>query len=118
MLPLITALSGNNPISAIAVTDLPQPDSPIRPSVPPRASEKLTPRTASAGPRLVLSRTRKFSTSISGALSLITAPAPAADRTDPAAHRPTDLIRAPRSRSTGPDRPPASAPKATPETQR
>ena len=60
MLPLTTALSGNSPISASAVTDLPQPDSPTRPSVSPRSSEKLTPRTASAGPRLVLSRTRKI----------------------------------------------------------
>src|SRR6478736_5763143 len=99
MLPLMTALSGNNPISANAVTDLPQPDSPIRPSVPPRASEKLTPRTASAGPRLVLSRTRKLSTSISGVVLVISAPATAADRTDRAARRPEDSAPAPRLQS-------------------
>jgi hypothetical protein len=39
--------SGSRPISAMTVMDLPQPDSPIRPSVSPRSSEKLTPRTAS-----------------------------------------------------------------------
>ena len=56
----MTALSGSRPISASAVIDLPQPDSPTRPSVSPRSSEKLTPRTACAGPRLVLSRTREI----------------------------------------------------------
>src|SRR5690348_180638 len=69
MLPVTTALSGSNPISASAVTDLPQPDSPTSPSVSPRLSAKLTPRTADAGPRLVLSRTPRPSTSIRGALT-------------------------------------------------
>ena len=40
-------------ISANAVSDLPQPDSPIRPSVAPRSSVKLTSRTAWARPRWV-----------------------------------------------------------------
>ena len=53
MLPVMRALSGNRPMSDMTVMDLPQPDSPIRPSVSPRSSEKLTPRTASAGPRWV-----------------------------------------------------------------
>src|ERR1700674_408178 len=97
------ALSGNRPISAIAVTDLPQPDSPISPRVSPRASEKLTPRTASAGPRLVLSRTRKLSTSISGFLAVITAPAKGADRTGPAGRRPRDSVPASRVRLIDPD---------------
>src|SRR3954468_3266889 len=82
MLPLIAALSGNRPISAIAVTDLPQPDSPIRPSVSPGASEKLTPRTASTRPRPVRSLTRKSSTSSKGVVGIavaISAPVPDAD---------------------------------------
>src|SRR3954465_7881394 len=58
MLPVTDALSGSSPISDNAVTDLPQPDSPTSPSVSLRFRAKLTPRTACAGPRLVLRRAR------------------------------------------------------------
>ena len=46
MLPVTSAFSGSRPITAIAVIDLPQPDSPTRPSVSPRFSPKLTSRIA------------------------------------------------------------------------
>src|SRR5258706_7252028 len=67
MLPRTRAPPGSNPISAIAVIDLPQPLSPIRPSVSPRARRKSMPRNASAGPRGVFNVTRSPETSSRGA---------------------------------------------------
>jgi hypothetical protein len=61
--PLARAASGSRPISASAVIDLPQPDSPISPAVSPRSSENDTPRSASAGPRGVGRVTRRSLTS-------------------------------------------------------
>ncbi len=66
MLPLTRALSGSSPSKAMAVSDLPLPDSPTRPSVSPAASEKPTSRTARAGPRWVCSSTDRSRTSSSG----------------------------------------------------
>ena len=89
----VTALSGNRPISASAVTDLPHPDSPTRPRVSPRFSAKLTPRTACAGPRLVLSRTPRSLTSIKGVFAdplMFNAPVPAGDRADRASRPQAD----------------------------
>src|SRR5258708_12896268 len=109
MLPLMTALSGSRPISARAVTDLPQPDSPTRPKVSPRFSAKLTPRTACAGPRLVLSRTPRSLTSIKGALAdplMFNAPAPAGDRADRATRRRAACCQALRLPHQPPDHPP------------
>jgi hypothetical protein len=63
MLPVTRAFSGSRPMSAITVIDLPQPDSPISPSVSPRSSVKLALRTASAGPRWVCSSTERSRTS-------------------------------------------------------
>ncbi|MGY3081048.1 hypothetical protein ACVWZZ_007456 [Bradyrhizobium sp. LM6.10] len=90
MLPVMTALSGSSPISDSAVTDLPQPDSPTNPSVSPRFRTKLTPRTACAGPRLVLRCTPRFSTSMSGMVErslIVIAPVPVVDRADRAIRR-------------------------------
>src|ERR1700758_2482203 len=51
--PDTRALFGSNPIVAIAVTDLPDPDSPTMPSTSPGASSALTPLTAWTVPSLV-----------------------------------------------------------------
>ena len=59
MEPETFAPSGSRPISASAVMDLPQPDSPINPTVSPRAIANEIPRSASAGPRLVCRVTRR-----------------------------------------------------------
>ena len=45
------AVGAINCINSLAVVDLPQPDSPTRPSVSPRSMAKLRDRTAVAGPR-------------------------------------------------------------------
>src|SRR5450755_1639993 len=50
-----------------AVTLLPQPDSPTRPSVPPSSSRHETPSTARTVPARVSKSTRRASTSRSGA---------------------------------------------------
>jgi hypothetical protein len=50
MLPDTCALSGNNPINAIAVCDFPEPDSPTRPTDSPRLTEKLTASTTTSSP--------------------------------------------------------------------
>ncbi len=66
MLPVTCAFSGSKPMSAITLIDLPQPDSPTRPRVSPRSSEKLMSRTAYAGPRWVCSFTWRLLTSSRG----------------------------------------------------
>ncbi len=71
MLPLTLAPSGSRPISASAVSDLPQPDSPIRPSVPPAVSEKSMPRTVSTMPYGVASAMRRLVTSSNGSCMVL-----------------------------------------------
>ena len=66
MLPEVVAWCGSRPNRAMAVIDLPQPDSPIRPRVSPLSKTKLTSRTAAAGPRWVCSCTLKCRTSSRG----------------------------------------------------
>src|SRR3954454_13886387 len=61
--PVICAETGSSPITAIEVTDLPEPDSPTMPNTSPGRSEKLTPRTACTTPSSVGKRTLRSSTS-------------------------------------------------------
>src|SRR5215217_7997840 len=51
IVPPITAPSGNRPVTARAVSVLPDPLSPIMPKRSPRCSEKLTSATASLAPK-------------------------------------------------------------------
>ena len=53
-----------------AVTLLPQPDSPTRPSVRPCWSEMVTPSTARMTPSLVWKKVRRFSTWSSSAIGI------------------------------------------------
>ena len=55
----------NNPISAKAVCDLPDPDSPTIPSVSPARSEKFKSLTAVTSPSLVVKVTRRSFTASS-----------------------------------------------------
>jgi hypothetical protein len=51
--PVTAVPCGSSRSSAPASVDLPQPDSPARPSVSPAASSRSTPRTAGSGPAAV-----------------------------------------------------------------
>jgi len=63
MLPVgMRAARGRIPIVASAVTLLPHPDSPTRPSVSPGRTSKVIPLTAYTSPLLVQKRTRRSST--------------------------------------------------------
>jgi hypothetical protein len=85
MLPLITALSGNSPISANAVTDLPQPDSPIRPERPAAGERKADAAHRIGRAAAGIEPDAQILDFDQRRLVVITAPAPAADRTDPQA---------------------------------
>ena len=65
--PSTWALAGRYPIMAKATVDLPQPDSPTKPSTSPRAISSSTPRTARTAPRPVWKVTARSSIRISGA---------------------------------------------------
>ena len=60
--PLTRAFLGSRPIVAMAVTDLPEPDSPTMPSTSPGESSALSPLTAWTVPSLVGKSTNRFST--------------------------------------------------------
>jgi len=66
MAPETLARSGSKPITAKAVSDLPQPLSPIKPRVSPCCISKLTPRNASTWPCEVCRATRKSRTDSKG----------------------------------------------------
>src|SRR3954462_6375268 len=61
-LPLRFAASGNRPSTPRPSVDLPQPDSPTRPSVSPRLMSNDTPSTARTAPRAVPYQTRRSRT--------------------------------------------------------
>ena len=68
--PVISALGPRvSPIRLIAVTDLPQPDSPTIARTSPRRTSNETPSTALTWPSSVWKRTRRSSTVRSGALA-------------------------------------------------
>ena len=61
MLPEVTRpLPGSRPMQAIAVVDLPEPDSPTMATVSPGNTSKLTPRTAGTMPSAVWNPTSRF----------------------------------------------------------
>ena len=64
--PVMSAFDGSSRVSAIAVTLLPQPDSPTRASTSRSATVKLTWSAASTGPSSVRNRTLRSATSSSG----------------------------------------------------
>ena len=71
--PCAPRRAGSRPISASAVSDLPQPDSPTMHSVSPRSSARSTPRTACSRPAGVGISTRKSCTCRRGAVTAICA---------------------------------------------
>ncbi len=64
--PVTEAYSGSSPMTAIEVTDFPEPDSPTMPRVLPRCRSKETPRTASTRPASEGKLTRRSRTDSNG----------------------------------------------------
>ena len=89
MLPLVTLpLPGSSPMTAIAVVDLPEPDSPTIASVSPAARSRSTPSTAWTVPSTVRNSTATSRTCSSGV--------PATTRSEDRGMGPSCLARVPR----------------------